>query len=1693
MQFFKQPARGVRRGERTRYGKRTEGIWRRLYHEPLEDRTLLAATFVVNTATDSVDVNPGDGVAADAQGFTSLRAAVMEANALAGDDTIQLGAGSNILSLSGADSDATHDLDITSNITIVATSNNATVIVGTAGGRIIEVHSGGSLTLTGVEVIGGNTSGSGGGIFNNGGTLHLEGSTISGNTATSGGGIFNSGSLTISNSTISGNTGGGIDNAAGGILEITRSTISDNTADSAAGVDNSGTVMVNNTIIAGNIGTVQNTDIAGSFNSGGYNLIGSAGAGVTGLTADDIVGTPSSPLDPRLAPLANNGGTTSTHELMPGSLAIDAGLNNVADLSGNNHTASIIGSVTAGDGQLGGGANFPGGVGDVADDYLSVDVENIPLNQIPTSAITVAAWAKLTQTGFRHAIFASRTGDGDFISHAELLPDGRARFTLRDNNGNTIVDFLGGAVPFDQWFHYAATYDQPSNQVTVYINGNVIFNGAATINANIGADWDSGARIGSTTSDARPFTGQMDEFYLFKRALSKAEILTLIAVPSTPTGVPLVSGDLVMYYSFDDLISSATDQRGGPRVLDGDGIFGATIDIGSVERFNDFDPNNPIPEEIQTGNISVHISPIASGLVSPSFGVHAGDGSGRLFVTDQFGLVHLFKNGELQNTPFLDITHLVPDVLNGNDERGLSGFTFHPDYANMGTEGYGKFYTWVDEDVFVDPPDFTHYPLEPGVSRAAQTVLREWTMTDPSADVFAGTSREILRIDQPHQAHSGGAAVFGADGYLYLSLGDGGTHDDQGPGHNPDTGNARDLTNIYGSVLRIDPFGNNSANGKYGIPADNPFVNDEEALDEIFFYGLRNPFRFSFGRDAQGQKTSQIIIADTGQDHLEEVNLVDTTTAAGAHFGWNVKEGSFIFDAGPPPSPQGEFRIGATAYSPGNPLGLTDPIVEYDHGPNGEGTAVIGGFVYQGDLIPELKGKYVFGDFNEKFTGPTVPNGRIFYFDVNDPDPEIFELDLEGALLSGGGGLSMFIKGFGLDEDGEIYVIGSTTLASADNSGVILKLTPTVPGVSVNPTVGLETSEDGGTAEFDIVLTTQPTNNVTIAIASDNTNEGTVSTNSVTFTTDNWNTAQTVTITGQDDDDIDGLVAYHIELGPVTSSDSEYSGLDPDDLLVHNIDNDVDPFAITVDVGAARDNTLYEAATVQLSNGMGDHFFAGMSGTSNNDSHRRGLLAFDVSSAIPTGAIIVDVSLQLHMSRTVFGATDVSLHRVTSDWGEGASHAPGQEGGGIAAQTGDASWKYSFYDTQLWTTEGGDFNEVANATTSVNGVGFYSWSSPAMIADVLDWIANPNDNFGWMLIGDESQLFTAKRFDSLDNPTAENRPVLSITYSVTGSPLIAVSDNSDATDDNSVKFTTAISNYRTGVPDSDLVRPAFPDAMHYFEVTNNGDVPLTLFELQINAPDVLVDVPLTSSSGDDIVLAQGETQRFNLTFAPTFPNLIDPSHLDFAITNGIVLLSDAANTPSLEIALQGKSTFGSDINHDGAVNFGDLGIFNSNFGLNPSDGDYDPTADINGGGVNFNDLGQLNVEFGRDINNPPPFAGDDPSPKKSSTADSGGTSNSFTSESKQTQTFIAPEPTQQALFDEDETDQLAVDAAKLVAPTKSVSEPAPVVIESQDAYLAAFEEIGGGGTLVDSGESNDLFEFDASLLEELARSWKFLA
>ena len=201
----------------------------------------------------------------------------------------------------------------------------------------------------------------------------------------------------------------------------------------------------------------------------------------------------------------------------------------------------------------------------------------------------------------------------------------------------------------------------------------------------------------------------------------------------------------------------------------------------------------------------------------------------------------------------------------------------------------------------------------------------------------------------------------------------------------------------------------------------------------------------------------------------------------------------------------------------------------------------------------------------------------------------------------------------------------------------------------------------------------------------------------------------------------------------------------------------------SVTLSASKDNSLFENPDGVISNGAGEYLFVGKT-LEASSFLRRALIAFDLSS-IPTGAIITKVDLTLNMSRTIVGAFDVDLHRVTNDWGEGTSDAPGQEGTGTNAAANDVTWLHTFFDGQLWNAPGGDFIATSSASTSVDGEGAYTWTSEGMVTDVQDWLDDPSTNAGWMLITDENDI-SAKRFDSRENSMEANRPQLFVEYVV---------------------------------------------------------------------------------------------------------------------------------------------------------------------------------------------------------------------------------------------------------------------------------------------------------------------------------------
>jgi glucose/arabinose dehydrogenase len=419
----------------------------------------------------------------------------------------------------------------------------------------------------------------------------------------------------------------------------------------------------------------------------------------------------------------------------------------------------------------------------------------------------------------------------------------------------------------------------------------------------------------------------------------------------------------------------------------------------------------------------ISLTPIATGLTAPNKGVAAPGDHDHLYVVDQPGVAWRIDVNTGAKSVFLDIrARIVPLGAVGPgtfDERGFLGLAFHPDFASN-----GLFYTYTSEPV-AGAPTFPS-TLPAGTPADHQNVVAEWRVLGGGS---VGERRELLRIDWPQFNHNGGDMAFGPDGKLYISTGEGGNADDQGPGHGPN-GNAQDLGVALGKILRIDVNGRNSTNGAYGVPGDNPFVSRSGALKEIFAYGFRNPFRMSFDH-----KRGDLYVGDVGQNDIEEVDRV----TAGGNFGWNVKEGTLFFD------PRGVDEDGAAQRDPVTgrtvPAGLIDPIAQYDT--HLEGHSVIVGFVYRGEDLSKIQGELVFGDFSRLFNFPSGPHdyGRLFHLNAESGSKQfrsIYEFHITPSNAP-----NLAVLGFGQDAAGEIYLLGNKSGVPFGDGGVVLRLTPT--------------------------------------------------------------------------------------------------------------------------------------------------------------------------------------------------------------------------------------------------------------------------------------------------------------------------------------------------------------------------------------------------------------------------------------------------------------------------------------------------------------------------------------------------------------------------------------------------------------------------------------------------------------------------
>jgi glucose/arabinose dehydrogenase len=357
----------------------------------------------------------------------------------------------------------------------------------------------------------------------------------------------------------------------------------------------------------------------------------------------------------------------------------------------------------------------------------------------------------------------------------------------------------------------------------------------------------------------------------------------------------------------------------------------------------------PQPMPQPGGPPALALTAFVGGLASPIGMEASNDGTGRLFVLQQGGQIRIIQNGSLVAAPFLDVSSKTGFVSGG--ELGLLGLAFHPSFSTN-----RRFFVYYTQSV----------------SGQIQSVFSEYAASAANANQADPASERILLVvNQPFSNHKGGQLAFGPDGFFYIGLGDGGSEGDP-------LGNGQNLQTLLGKILRIDVNGAFAPGKQYAIPADNPFASGG-GLPEIWAYGLRNPWRFSFDRG-----TGKLFAGDVGQDSFEEVDII----TKGGNFGWNKMEASHCYPPG---------SMCSTA-------GLILPIMEYAHDAAG-GTAIIGGFVYHGSAITGLAGDYVFGDLSSGHVWAGVA-------DMNGNWSQTLVLTH-----------NLTVSSFGQDASGELYLV----------------------------------------------------------------------------------------------------------------------------------------------------------------------------------------------------------------------------------------------------------------------------------------------------------------------------------------------------------------------------------------------------------------------------------------------------------------------------------------------------------------------------------------------------------------------------------------------------------------------------------------------------------------------------------------------
>ncbi|WP_049921070.1 PQQ-dependent sugar dehydrogenase [Halopiger djelfimassiliensis] len=499
----------------------------------------------------------------------------------------------------------------------------------------------------------------------------------------------------------------------------------------------------------------------------------------------------------------------------------------------------------------------------------------------------------------------------------------------------------------------------------------------------------------------------------------------------------------------------------------------------------------------------IGVQTLAEGMTAPTDFAVADEGEGRYFVADQTGELWIVGEDGLQDEPFLDVSDRLVELgtFEGDyadpeqdyDERGLLGVEPHPDFAEN-----GRF--------------FVHYSAPPNDETpegwSHVEVVSEFMADEERSQGDPESERVLMEFQSPQYNHVSGPMAFGPDGYLYVPMGDGGGANDDMEGHvddwydENDGGNGQDVTeNLLGGVHRIDVDAEGDDERPYAIPDDNPLVDQDEGLDEYYAWGFRNPFGITFDSD------DRMFVADAGQDLFEEANIVE----AGGNYGWNVKEGTHCFSTDSPSDPPEDCPDSAPDEPPYDGQELQDPIVEYPHVYEGNvvGIVIVGGHVYEAGEIGDLDGKYVFGDWTAD-PSREEPAGRLFAAvepggaaeqpddgmadnetgdvgadgqdveeeateDVQDepidennetgnetdagadadledevvPRDDLWEMEELQVAGSEDGSFPYFVRQFGRDDDGNVYVLANREGVPQGDTGAVMRIVPPGEGDSI--------------------------------------------------------------------------------------------------------------------------------------------------------------------------------------------------------------------------------------------------------------------------------------------------------------------------------------------------------------------------------------------------------------------------------------------------------------------------------------------------------------------------------------------------------------------------------------------------------------------------------------------------------------------